>query len=120
MKILKVTNARTGSELASWVGLADWWWRRAVGLLGRTSLDDDEGLLLRPCSSVHTLGMRFAIDVAFLDSGGKVVTASPQLRPGAWARGGRHAHATLELPTGRLAATGTRVGDTLIFEPALA
>jgi uncharacterized membrane protein (UPF0127 family) len=120
LRVLRVTNVRTGAEVASWVGFADRWWRRAVGLLGRSSLDHDEGLLLAPCASVHTVGMRFAIDVAFLDQDGRVVTASPGLFPGGWARGGPHASATLELPPGRLAATDTRPGDMLVFERALA
>ena len=119
MKILRVTNERTGAELASWVGLADRWWRRAVGLLGRRALDDEEGLLLAPCSAVHTLGMRFAIDVAFLDEEGRILEAHARLGPGAWARGGPGATATLELPPGRLKVTGTQQGDRLVFEQAL-
>jgi uncharacterized protein len=44
---------------------------RVRGLLGR---DDIEGaFLLRPCMSVHTLGMRFSIDVAFCDASLRVV-----------------------------------------------
>lgn len=51
---------------------------RARGLLGR---DRFEGaMVLRPCRSVHTLGMRFAIDVAFCDRSG-VVLRTVTLRP---------------------------------------
>lgn len=38
---------------------------RTRGLLGRDGIDG--ALLLRPAKSVHTLGMRFPIDVAFCD-----------------------------------------------------
>ena len=40
---------------------------RMRGLLGTKNLDNDEGLLIAPCSSVHTFGMRYSIDVLFLD-----------------------------------------------------
>ncbi|MEX0985007.1 MAG: DUF192 domain-containing protein [Actinomycetota bacterium] len=40
---------------------------RARGLLGRDGLAPDEALLLRRCRSVHTFGMRFAIEVVLLD-----------------------------------------------------
>ena len=120
MRILRVTNSRTGAEVASWVGFADRWWRRAVGLLGRSSLDDDEGLLLAPCASVHTLGMRFAIDVAFLDRDGRVVSAKPRVFPGGLARGGPQASATLELPPGKLAATETKVKKVVADLSAMA
>ena len=42
--------------------------QRARGLLGRAPLAADEALLIRPCSSIHTFGMRFAIDVVFIDA----------------------------------------------------
>jgi hypothetical protein len=53
-------------------------WR---GLLGRSSLRPDEGLLLEHCRSVHTFGMRFAIDAVLLDRDHRVV-AVVNLPPG--------------------------------------
>ena len=41
--------------------------RRMKGLLGRSGLAPDEGLLIRPATSIHTWFMRFPIDVVFLD-----------------------------------------------------
>jgi uncharacterized membrane protein (UPF0127 family) len=116
MKIVRVRNGRSGVELASWVSVADRWWRRAIGLLGRSTLDSDEGLLLAPCNAVHTIGMRFPIDVAFLDANGCVVSTMPALAPGKLVRGGRGTEATLELRAGELEQTDTRPGDPLIFE----
>jgi len=116
MKIVRVRNGRSGVEVASWVSVADRWWRRAIGLLGRSTLDADEGLLLAPCNAVHTIGMRFPIDVVFLDAEGCVVSTEPALRPGRLVRGGRGTQATLELPAGGVRQTDTRPGDPLIFE----
>ncbi len=46
---------------------------RLAGLLGTAAIADGEGLWIIPCRSVHTLGMRYPIDVAFLDARGIVV-----------------------------------------------
>jgi uncharacterized membrane protein (UPF0127 family) len=39
---------------------------RMRGLLWHTPLNDDEGLLIQPCSSIHTFGMHYEIDAVFL------------------------------------------------------
>ncbi|HKP89873.1 MAG TPA: DUF192 domain-containing protein [Thermoleophilaceae bacterium] len=48
---------------------------RLLGLawMAPTQLPSGHALLLRPCSSVHTFGMRFPVDVAFADSDGTVL-----------------------------------------------
>jgi uncharacterized membrane protein (UPF0127 family) len=62
-------------------------------------------------------GMRFPLDVAFLDVGGAVVASYPSLQPGSRTRWHRHAMHALELPAGTLAESGTVVGDTLVWSP---
>jgi uncharacterized membrane protein (UPF0127 family) len=59
------------------------------------------------------LGMRFPLDVVFLDAGGAVIALYKDLRPGARTRWHRHALDALELPAGTLAATGTVEGDII-------
>lgn len=60
--------------------------QRLVGLLGRRALSADEALWIEPCGSVHTFGMRFAIDVVFLDRVGRIVRVVNALPPGRWCR----------------------------------
>jgi uncharacterized protein len=85
---------------------------RMRGLLGRRSLDSDEGILLRPAGSVHTFFMRFAIDVLFLDRELVVVGIEPELRP--WRTAGRRgAKSVVELAAGECARRGVVVGDRL-------
>ena len=92
--------ALAGLRLAQ-VEVARGWWGRARGLLGRSSLPAGHGLLLAPCSAIHTLGMRFALDVVFLDAQGRVVRLHRQVKPNRLlVRGGRGATAALELPAG--------------------
>lgn len=54
---------------------------RFLGLLGRAPLPDRHGLWLLPCSSVHSLGMRAAIDVLFIDDGDEVIAVRAELAP---------------------------------------
>jgi uncharacterized membrane protein (UPF0127 family) len=85
------------------------------GLLGRRSLDSDEGILLRPAGSVHTFFMRFAIDVLFLDRELVVVGIEPELRP--WRTAARRgAKSVVELAAGECARRGVVVGDRLAVE----
>ncbi|MFU2486775.1 DUF192 domain-containing protein [Thauera sp. WH-1] len=85
-------------------------WQRALGLLGRRALAADEALLIQPCSSIHTFGMRFAIDAVFLDRKGFVLAVHPALTPWRTARC-RGAHAVLELAAGGAARAGIRRGQ---------
>jgi uncharacterized protein len=54
---------------------------RRRGLLGLTALAPNEGLLLLGCRSIHTIGMRFAIDAVLLDRAFRVLAVVP-MRPG--------------------------------------
>jgi uncharacterized membrane protein (UPF0127 family) len=92
-------------------------WERARGLLGRAPLAAGEGLLLDPCRSVHTFGMRYALDLAFLDGDGRICKLAYGIAPGRLA-GSFAARATLELAAGSLEASGLRLGDAIEWREA--
>jgi uncharacterized protein len=97
--------------------LADTAPARLRGLLGRTGLDEGEGLLIRPSNSVHMFFMRFAIDVVFLDRDLVVHKVVEMLRP--WRLAGcRGARVALELPAGAAGRRGITVGERLTIEAA--
>jgi uncharacterized protein len=95
---------------------------RAQGWLKREQVEPGEGLLIVPCNSIHTFGMRFAIDVAFLDRRGRVLKLAAQVAPGRFAWGPWSSLLlpwrvqALELPAGALAASGVAVGQVLRIE----
>ncbi len=91
-------------------------WARSRGLLGRKGLERGEGLLLDPCSGIHTWGMAFPIDAAFLSKEGMVLHLIDRMGPWRMSRYLFRARSVLELPAGTLEATGTRLGDRLVFE----
>jgi uncharacterized protein len=115
MALLAVSVEREhGGVVCARCGLADRPWTRLRGLMGRRGLGADEGLLLRPVGSIHTLFMLFAIDVVFLDKDYAVVKVVEGLRPWRFAAA-RRAKAVLELPTG--GARRLRVGEPLVIVP---
>ena len=86
------------------------------GLLGRSGLNEGEGILLRPAASIHTFFMRFAIDVVFLDRDLVVLGIESSLEP--WRTAVRRgAKSVVELASGECERRGVQVGDTLTLVP---
>jgi uncharacterized membrane protein (UPF0127 family) len=91
----------TATVLGEQVRVAVGWRAR---LLGLALIDLDRagsGLLIPRCRSIHTLGMRFALDLLFLDRRGAVVSVHRAVAPGRLLFAQRAATAVLELPGGR-------------------
>jgi hypothetical protein len=88
--------------------------RRRKGLLGVPTLEAGEGLWISPCESVHTCGMRFPIDLIYLDRKRRVRKIRASVVP--WRISMcLLAHSVLELPAGTIDRTQTRPGDQLEF-----
>lgn len=88
-------------------------WQRFIGLMGSQPLPLAQGLLIPRCASVHTLFMRYPLDVVYLDQGGAVVKLVPGLPPWRLSWGGRAARQTLEMAAGGIAHCGLALGDCL-------
>ncbi len=86
-------------------------WARMRGLIGRASLQPNEGLLLIGTKGIHTIGMRFPIDVLFLNEEGWVIHAIHALKPFHMSPYLKNAVMVIELPAGVLHETGTQAGD---------
>jgi uncharacterized protein len=86
---------------------------RVKGLLGRNGLEREEGILLRPASSIHTWFMRFPIDAVFVDRELAVLGVAANVKP--WrAAARRGAYAVVELAAGESERRGLRPGDRLV------
>ncbi|MGW4052550.1 DUF192 domain-containing protein [Streptomyces sp. NPDC004779] len=88
---------------------------RRRGLLGRDGITG--AMLLTPASSVHTFGMRFAIDVAHLDRGLRVLSVVT-MRPGRLGALRPRARHVLEAEAGAMAGWGLRPGVRVVVEPS--
>ena len=109
---LVLVNERTRTVVARRVELALTRRARRVGLLGRASLDAATALVLAPCLTIHTVGMKFPIDVVFVSRDGRALRIIRRLKPWRAAVSVR-AHAVIELAGGTLDSVDVRVGDHL-------
>ncbi|MDA8245218.1 DUF192 domain-containing protein [Acidithiobacillus sp.] len=108
---------RDGQVFWSEVQMAGSFLDRLQGLLGKTGFSDQQGLLLTACGSVHTVGMRFPIDVIFLDAELRILTCHPEVS--AWRmKSCRGAHMTLEVAAGGVARHGVVPGQRLTWRTA--
>ena len=92
--------------------LADTFWDRFRGLMGSDPLPVGEGILIRPCNSIHMFFMRFAIDAVFLDRDFNVVRLVRDLTPGRIVNAVKDAWQVLEVTAGKLPQslrTGSRL-----------
>ena len=118
MQTVRIINTTRSAVLAARAGFANSMFSRAVGLLGKNQLPEEEGLVIDPCTSIHMFFMRFAIDALYVSGDGIVLRVVPHLRP--WRLGPivLRSRYVVELPAGTAARTGTQPGDQLRVELA--
>lgn len=115
---IRVWNVTRQAELACCVDIANSGATRRRGLLGRQSLPPGEGLWIVPCEAVHTVGMRFPIDLVYLDRNRLVKKIRQNVTP--WKLSAcLTAHSVLELASGSIQRSKTQPGDKLEFSSPL-
>jgi uncharacterized protein len=112
---LNVVNLTRRAAIADRVQLAGVGRERRKGLLGRDRLASGEGLWIVPCEAVHTFGMRFPIDLVYLDRQKRIVKIRSNVGPSR-VSGCLRAHSVIELPAGTVRDTNTTTGDSLAFD----
>lgn len=111
------SDARNGRTIAREVEVADSFFLRSKGLLGRSGLADGSALWITRCNSIHTFFMRFAIDAVFVDADLAVVSVHENLRPWRLTPPCFRARSVLELSAGSLQKYGpVRIGDRLVLK----
>ena len=100
MKIVAVEAAGNNAVVVPNCLVPESSWERMVGLLGHKKLSQGEGMWIEPCSSIHTLFMRFPIDAVFLAKNGQVLSVKKQLKPWRITGFSWRARSVLELPSG--------------------
>ncbi len=110
-KFYKAVNKTTGEVIADKVTIAQDYKSRSIGLLNRQNLSENEAMLIKPCSSIHTFFMKFPIDVLFLSKEGRVVKIRHSLKP--WRLSGclLGCFMVLELQSGKLTKTTITIGN---------
>lgn len=113
--MMRVCNSRTDNCIADQVEVALTFFKRLIGLLGRSAMPANQGLYFQGCKSVHTFFMRFPIDILFLDKDRNVTKMVDCLQPNRIAFGPRRTTDTLELACGAIAKCGVNVGDKIML-----
>ena len=114
----RVHELTRGQVLAERLRPAHTHWTRLRGLLGTRSLPEGDGLWIRPCRQVHMFGMRYPIDVVFVDADQRVVGLTSDLQPGRVSPKFAGTTSVLELPAGTIVRTGLAVGTQLAIDGA--
>ena len=115
---MPVINLTKQTWLATKVRKADNFLTRLVGLLKRTHLGPEEALWLMPSKGIHTIGMKFPIDVVFLNKTQRVVGLASGLAPYRISSVHLRSYSVVELPNGTIKKSQTELGDQ--FEISLA
>ena len=111
MMCVSIRNNTRDRIVGDRIRVADRTWTRLRGLLGSPEPGEGEGLVIVPSRAVHMFGMRFPLDVIFLDREGQAVAVYPGLAPGQKTRYHRDARLAIEVGIGTIERTQTRLGD---------
>ncbi len=107
---LRMMNVTRQVQLASSVEVATSGAKRSKGLLGRKGLSRGEALWIVPCEAVHTFGMRFALDLIYLDRQHRIRKVRRNVPP--WRISAcLTAHSVVELAAGSISETDAQPGD---------
>jgi len=109
--VVPVINLTKETWLATKVRKADNFLTRLVGLLKRTNLGPEEALWLMPSRGIHTIGMKFPIDIVFLNKSHHVVGLMAGLAPYRISPVHFNGYSVLELPNGTIKKSRTEIGD---------
>lgn len=110
---MNVYNSSKNIVIATQVKMANNFFTRTIGLLSRKSLSREEGLVIKPCSSIHTFFMKFPIDVLFVGKKGNIVALYENVKP--WRILPLHFTSSyvIELPAGTILDKNIDKGDVV-------
>lgn len=112
MKRTYIANIDSATADLLEISVADTFFLRLRGLLGTTLLAGNQGLLLCNCNSVHMIGMRYALDIVYLDKNGIILKMVENLKP--WQVSFcEAAKDTLEIKSGTVQRLCWKVGNKL-------
>jgi uncharacterized protein len=109
--LLTAINVTRDLRLTECGRVADSFSSRLVGLLRDKDLILGDGLWIKPCNSIHSVGMRFIFDAIFLDRDLRVVHLMREMKPWRISKIVFSASSVLELPAGLITQTATAMGD---------
>jgi uncharacterized protein len=113
MKTVVITNENKAGSLLVVAEVADTFFLRLKGLLGRSSLPSGRGIIIKPANSIHTIGMKFAIDVIYVDRHGTILKIVENMPPGKIGHPVAGCSYVIETEAGETSIKASSVGDKL-------
>lgn len=110
-----VVNETRNTQLITHGRLANTFFSRLKGLLGEAKLSPGEGLVLENEKSIHTLFMRFPIDVVYLNQAQQIIQLTPNMPPYRLGPFINQAQYIVELPVDTIEQTRCQIGDQIRF-----
>jgi uncharacterized membrane protein (UPF0127 family) len=112
---LFLKNIDTDEVISKTVIVANRFLTRLKGLMFTRELPPESSMFIYPCSGIHTFFMNYNIDVLYLDINNKILAVDEDMRPGRVGRIIKGAVAVVELSSGRIGQTKTKIGQTVRF-----
>lgn len=109
-------NVTRNSFVSGNVRVAQNMWQRFRGLLWSDGLKENEGFLIPSCKGIHTFGMTYSIDALYLNEEGRIINLLSGCKPNLAGPVNWKTKSVLELVTGTIERSHTKLGDILIFE----
>ncbi len=107
-------TSKSGADLVvTHLELAETFWQRGRGLLGRKSLAADQALWIKPCNNIHTFFMKFAIDCIFVDKEMQIKQIVADIPPFRFVGPQWKASSVIEASSGFAARNKLSIGDYL-------
>lgn len=113
MKVYKTLN---NEIIADNVKVAQNFFSRTVGLIPKKTFNKGEGLIIKPCSSIHTFFMKFAIDVLFVNKKNEVVALYENVKPWKILPIHFNSYYVIELDSGAISSKNISKGDLITIE----
>ena len=112
---LILKNNTENNIIAENIIVADSFLKRLKGLMFTKQLSSQSGMLIHPCNSIHTYFMNYTIDVLYLDINNIIIAIDEDMKPGKVGRIVKSATTVVELNSGKVKETNTKVGQAVEF-----
>lgn len=110
---MKAISIKNNKIIADNIAVANNIITRFIGLLGKKILEEKAGMLITPCNSIHSFGMKFNFDAVFLDKNDEIVYLIEKMPPYKLSPIIFKAQSVLELSEGTIEKFSLKIGDKL-------
>jgi len=113
---MMLLNTTKKTVIVSELAVADNFFKRFMGLMGKNDLPQGKGLMIKPCNSIHMFFMKIPLDILFVDRDNKIIHIIKDIKPWKVSKIVPGAVSAIELPIGTIDSSNTEVSDFVTFK----